>query len=388
MNKTHLLAFIVAAVLALWGAQALAQIQTTGDPDMDKRLKSSLESWLLEVRCDVPAIQPKVVKLRRSSSPNPDQIVKVFLGEKENLLGSEQVISPIWGKGTRNKSGSVIRYRVDRQVNQNDKGRSSQDISHANLEAIDKLEVVPAFLDSYRQGFLYTNNIPHKAVYATDVKIVSELKANVTYRTVYSEDVGLKATLQILKDTMGEPKVTDGFRMRTDDMIQKFGERLYSCRMNPEYVSSYAVYEWVGEGKNKQYKQTATKPVAIKVNDVYVHVQLDADKLLCGLEYFWDNGLKAEGTPKEAVSAADAILKSREWMVKHFGGTPPQVVVSQITLGFVQDRKDASLLLPAWIFNASYSAEDVAGDSGMGGKVLRVPCTFAVNALTGEAFDL
>ncbi|MCC7477248.1 hypothetical protein IT575_02220 [bacterium] len=388
MNKTAVFALLAATALTLWGAQALAQIQTTGDPDLDKRLKSTLDSLLLEVRCDVPQIQPKVANLRRTASPNPDQIVKAFLGDKDSLLGKDQVVSPIWGKGTRFKSGSVIRLRVEKEIKQTDKGVSTQEVSHTNLESLDKLEVVPAFLDAYRQGFLYTNNIPHKAVYATDVKVVSELKANVSYRNVYDEKAGSDAVKQMLRDTMGDPKASEGFRIATEDMIQKYGERLYSWRIHPEYLTSYSVFEWVGEGKNRQYKQTGTKQVAIKVNDVYVHVLLDGDKLLCGMEYFWDNGLKVEGQAKPALNAAEAVIKSREWMVKHFNKNPPQVVVKRITLGFVQDRKDPTLLVPAWIFGASYSAEDETGETGMGSKVVSVPVPFAVNALTGEVFDL
>lgn len=388
MHKASYTALLAALAAALLAGPAAAEIKPSGNDKLDKQLKSFLDSQLLEVRCDVPGITPLVVNLRRGSAPNPDQVIKVFLGGKDTLLGSEAIISPIWGKGQRSKSGTTIKVLVDREVQQDGAGGRRESSVKVDLQNMDKLEVVPAFLDIYRQGFLYTNNIPHKAVYATDVKKVSELKADVTYRNLYSREDGREAALKMLQDTIGEPKVAKGFRLRTDDLIQTFGERLYACRMQPEYLTTYPVFEWVGEGEKRQYKQTGTKPVAIKVNDVYVHVMLDGDKLLCGMEYFWDNGLSAEGSPKPAINAADAILASRGWMVKHFNKNPPQITVKQITLGFVQDRKDVTLLVPAWIFGASYSAEDEGGEAGLGGNVVQVPCPFAVNALTGEAFDL
>jgi hypothetical protein len=365
-------ALLLVLATVLWSAAASAQIQSTGNPDLDKRFKSYLDSQLLEVRCDIPSFQPYVANLRRGSSPNPDQILKIFMGDKAELLGSEQIISPIWGKGVRHKSGTVLRLR-------------DKDLAR---EKMNEIEVVPAFLDMYKQGFLYTNNIPHKPVYATDVKVVSELKANVSYRNVYTEDDGKSAAKSVIEETMGPVTAPKGFRLHEEELIQTFGERLFAYRVHPEYLTNYDTYEWKGSGESRAYTKTGNKPVAVKVNDVYVHVHLDADKLLAGMEHFWDNSLKPEGTPQPAINAAEAVVNTREWLVKHFGGKPPLLIVTQLTLGFVQDKDDVTKLVPAWIFGAYYMAEDDGGNLGLGSNLVQMPCPFAVNALSGEVFDL
>jgi hypothetical protein len=369
MNK---IAVLAALSLLLWSASARAQIQTTGNPDTDRRFKSFLDSQLLEIRCDVPYFQPYVANLRRGSSVNPDQVLKLFMGNKEELLGSEQVISPIWGKGTRYKSGKVLRL--------NEK--------NVSLEKMTQIEVVPAFQDIYRQGFLYSNNIPHKPVYATDVKVVSELKANVSYRNLYNESEGRAAAKKVLGETMGQPETGKSFRLAEEDLIQTFGERLYAYRVHPEFLTTFDTYEWKGTGKEAVYTKTGSKPVAVKVNDVYIHMLLDGDMLLTGMEYFWDDALKIEGKTQPAISGPQAVINTRDWLLKHFGNKPPQLTVTKITMGFVQDKKDPMLLVPAWIFGAYYTAEDETGSAGLGSDRVQVPCPFAVNALSGNVFDL
>ena len=59
-----------------------------------------------------------------------------------------------------------------------------------------EVKVAPVFLDVYDSGFVYCNNVPHTAVYATDIKNAEEIKrtpgtaAVVSYHLVYDEAEG------------------------------------------------------------------------------------------------------------------------------------------------------------------------------------------------------
>ncbi len=73
---------------------------------------------------------------------------------------------------------------------------------------------------------------------------------------------------------------------------------------------------------------------------------------------------------------------------------PPLVNVNGIRLGYVQDKNSASRLVPAWLFDAAYARratpeEQVAERvSGISPNLVVIPLPFAVNAISGEVFDL
>src|SRR5205823_386167 len=93
--------------------------------------------------------------LRRSYPPAADSLIQKYLGGRANLIGEGQaIVSPIWGRGTRYKSGTVIyALNVD---------KSSPRVF--DVRALRKLESVPAYLDVYHSGYLYSNNVAHKGV--------------------------------------------------------------------------------------------------------------------------------------------------------------------------------------------------------------------------------
>jgi hypothetical protein len=336
---------------------ALGQVLTFEDPSMSP-----------------PAIRPKVANIKRSYAPNSESLITKFLGGKQTLIGSgQQIVSPIWGKGTRYKSGTVI-YALPQE-------QQSQRIK--NISQYPKLESVPAFLDVYPNGFLYTNNIEHKGVIATSIKIKSDKPGDgdISYKRVYEVKDGEAAVNQMLPGMVGELTLPKGFRKKNSQLIQNFGERLYAYRVHPEYVTSYAV-------KDKNGKDIGEKPIAIPVLDSYVHVLLDGDKVIAGMEYFWDSKLALEGTPKPCIQSAMAIVKAKEWLFNRYKGTPPLYNVRAIRLGFVQDRGNRNLLVPAWIFDAWYNTPLQASAGTTANPVKRTNDPFAVNALTGKAFRL
>jgi hypothetical protein len=185
----------------------------------------------------------------------------------------------------------------------------------------------------------------------------------------------------MLPGMVGELNLPKGFRKKNSQLIQNFGERLYAYRVHPEYVTTYPV-------KDKNGKVSGEKPIAVPVLDSYVHVLLDGDKVLAGMEYFWDSNLALEGAPKPCMQPAEAIVKAKEWLINRYKGTPPLYNVSGMRLGFVQDRNNRNLLVPAWIFDAWYNTPLKASVGTTENPVKRTNDPFAVNALTGKAFRL
>jgi len=361
---------LLSVLLAM--SPAAGQLRESQDQDLNSRLKQMVESSFLTVHCAVPQIQPAVAPLKRSTAPDAEKLISGFLGPKEALMGTEDIVSPLWGPGHRYKSGMVIYLAFNEQLGIRSITGPAQ-----------KVESVPVFLDIYSSGFVYANNIPHTAVYATDVKVETETKADVTRHNVYSEHDGQAAAEALVAEKLGKLTVPAGFQTNVKSLIQHFGERLFAYRVNPEYLTSYQAKGANGEA--------VSNPVAVPVYDSYVHILLDGDKLLAGMEYFWDGGLTVVGGPKPCISAADAILKAREGLLKRFNSQPPLLSVTDIKLGFVQDRRDRTKLVPAWLFDAWYTEwveEQKPGTKLTGRKGVQVPLPFGVNALSGEFFEL
>jgi hypothetical protein len=368
-NLMFALLLLVALAPPAW-----AEMQSTKDPSVNRMLSGLTDANILTMRCDVPGIQPRVTVLKRTYTPSSTTLIDQFLGGRTTLIGDGQsVVNPIWGKGTRYKSGSII-YALPGT----EKGQRNWDI-----RTLPKLESVPAFLDVYPQGFLYTNNVPHKTVYATDVKVKGAADADISYRKLYTEKEGQAAVEQMLPNMVGSLPAPKGFRKKISQLIQTFGERLYVYRASLEHVTSYTVRKASG-GKD----QVVEKPIAVPVMDVYTHVLLDGDKVLAGMEHFWDSNLAATGAPKEALQASMAVMKAREWLIKRYNNKPPLYNVSALRLGYIQDRKNPTQLVPAWLFDAWYVAPIPNGAQITENAITNTTDPFAVNALTGEVIDL
>lgn len=352
-----------------------AQSRQKQEDDLNSRLQSLISSGLfLTISCDVPVIQPLAPYLKRKTAPNEDKLVASFFGSRQGVTGEEQIKNALWGKGRRLKT-TVGAPTINAGPEANPKEQKTPKAKDEN---------VPVFLDIFPWGFIYANNVPHKPVMVADVKMENGAPKNVGSHNVYSEKEGQKAAEAVVAQMLGKLSVPKGFQSSVKSSIRSSGERLYAYRVNPEYITSY---EYVGADKKKS-KQS----VAIPVYDDYVLVVLDADKQLAGIEYFWDGALTQLGTPQQVIGAVEAVDAARAGLPKLYGGQPPPLTISQIRLGFVQDRKDPARLVPAWLFDAWYTQfgeeQPKANPNFSGRQATQVAKPFAVNALTGDVFLL
>ncbi len=368
--RLNYMACLLAATFGLIALPAVAQ-QVKPDKLFDEQIQQIVNSQFLTVACDVPQIQPQLPVLRRSvTSTDSAALITKFFGSRDNLLGDEKIISPLWGPGTRYKSGMVLRL-----VTNQDFGLRSI------IGPTTDTEVVPVFLDVYPNGFLYINNVPHTAVHATKVKETSVETADISYYDMYTESEGQAAAEKLIGELTGELKAPAGCQTSVKAMVQHFGERLYAYRIMPEYITKSDIMDEKGN-------ITGSQPVAVPIYDSYVHVQLDGDKMLAGIEYFWDGGITAAGDAKRCLYAPEAVIKARDGLLKEFNNQPPLLTVASIRLGYIQDRKDTAKLIPVWLFDAWYA---VLSDPKQKPKTTlessereEVPLPFAVNALDGS----
>ncbi|GEM_PF-2240685 len=381
-------------VLVLPLATAVAQDDgyDIGEEGLESVLEGFKESQFLTLQEGVllPSMQPKLANLKRGWSPNTSELVEMFMGSREAILAEEEISSPLWGRGRRFKSGTVL-YLMEKDT------PTPRDIAGLATE----VEVVPSYLDVYSTGFIYVNNIPHKPVYATDVEVEGPASASVSYHNVYEVDEGQLAAEDLIADTLGLLQVPEGFQPAVRAIIQDFGERLFAYSVRPEYVTEYDVYEYhINPDDDGELKRVVlgTQPVSVPVWDVKVVMMLDGDKLLAGLEYFWDDSIRTIGEPRECIHAGAALVAARERLLEHYNDDPPLLTITNLSLGFIQDRKDRDTLVPVWLFDAWYT-ETVTLDpenlsdappltSPYARNVVQVPVPFAINALTEELYVL
>jgi hypothetical protein len=372
--RVNYITCLLATALCLVALPAAAQ-QQKADAGFDEQMKQIVSSQFLTVACDVPQIQPLVPALRRSvTATDASALIDKFFGSRDNLLGDEKIISPLWGPGTRYKSGMVLRLVTNKEFGQ-----------RSIIGPTTDTEVVPVFLDVYPNGFLYVNNVPHTAVHATKVKETSAETADISYYDMYSADDGQVAAEKLVAELMGELKAPAGCQTSVKALIQHFGERLYAYRIIPEYITKCDLLDEKGN-------VTGSQPMAVPIYDSYVHVQLDGDKMLAGIEYFWDGGLSAAGEPKRCLYAPEAVIKAREGLLKAYDNKPPLLTVASIKLGYIQDRNDKSKLIPAWLFDAWYAVlsdpKKKPNTTLEGTERVEIPLPFAVNALDGTVLFL
>ena len=189
----------------------------------------------------------------------------------------------------------------------------------------------------------------------------------------------------MIAELFGALTVPSGFQSTVLKLVQSSGERLFEYRARPEYVTSCELCDADG-------KVVGTQPLSIPVYDTFVHVLLDGDKMLCGIEYFWDGKLSVSDQPKKCISAPQAIALAQMRLLEHYNSRPPLLTVRSIKLGFVHNRKDRTHFVPAWLFDAWYvelgETKQKPNTALTDQEQIRMPLTFAINALTGELFFL
>jgi hypothetical protein len=372
LTRAGLLALLFAAICCL-PLQAAPKTPAAGD-EMRNRLDDLLRAGFIEATCPMPMMVPHVTALKRSYVPAREKVIAQFFGGQQGVTSTEQLTSPIYGKGTRFKSGKVV-YLTPKGVD-----------LRAAASQQKKAEYVAASLDLYNSGFVYVNNVAHAPVLATDVRMTGQAKAKLSRRNVYSDQEGRRAAEQLVTEMFGGLKPGAGFQINAQSVIQDVGEKLFVYRANPEYLAKVDIMTSNGA------KQQAT--IGITVRDVFINLQLDGDKLLAGMEYFWDGGLTPIGQPKPGMSAEEAFQIGKKGLFQVYKGEPPLMTVSQVTLGYILDRRNRNQLVPVWIFAASYAQAETKSDrSGLVSSFDKtnyqpIARPFAVNVLTGDFYAL
>ncbi|MCB1186227.1 hypothetical protein KDL29_03590 [bacterium] len=359
---------LIAAVLLC--VPASAEIFDQSKPSLDRTQEELFKSSFLTVDVPVPYIKPKLADISRNQTYGATDLINRFFGGQGNVTDKEQIVHPVWGNGTRYKSGMVLRLVES----------GSQTINN-----YEDMEIVPAFLDVYSRGFVYQNNVPHQPVVKTDVEITGTYSADIDTYNSFNEKEGRTAVERLISQMFGDLQVPSGFQSIVLAGIQDKGERLFSYYAYPEFIAPVEVPDV--KGGNTIVES------GVPVLDVYCKVLMDGDRNLVGMEYFWDNGIKASGGVKDCYSANQALVLAREAIYKSYDKHPPLLTITNIKLGYYQSRTNSGKLEPGWLFDAWYSQKrDQLNTRGTTTfqqyEYVNVPMPFAVNAITGEYVEL
>lgn len=349
---------------------ASAEIFDQSKNSLNRTQEELFKSSFLTVDVPVPYIKPQLANISRSKTYGATELINSFFGGQEFVTDKEPIVHPIWGNGTRYKSGIVLRL---------------VESGSQTTNMYEDLEVVPAFLDVYTRGFVYQNNVPHQPVVKTFFN--ENAAPENMYRTteVYSAEDGRRAVEQLISDMFGPLKVPSGFQSVVYSGIQEDGERLFMYRAYPEYIAPVEVPDVKGGN--------TTMDTGIPVLDVYTHVLMDGDRNLVGMEFFWDSNISAQSGVKQCYSANQALVLAREALYESYGKHPPLLTITDIKLGYFQSRENSGRLEPGWLFDAWYSRKkdqlNTRGTSSyMQYEYVNVPMPFAVNAITGQLVEL
>jgi hypothetical protein len=383
MMKVAMFLSAVLAICLLGFSPAVAGVQTSkNDPDLEQQVKALLAGSFITLACQVPVMQPQVATLSRNWQPSEAELIKQFFGSRENVTDTKEIVSPLWGKGKRFWISATQKSEVFA-------GTSTTDA--AGKQGTKETEVVLMSLDIYLHGFVYINNAPHPPAISVEKIEKPGQPLQFNRKRTYSDQEGQKIAEQLVAQYVAPLKVPAGFQSNVQMAVQDYGKQLYQYRIRPEFITNYAVYD---KSSQTGRKEIGRQPVSVPVYDAYVNLMLDGDKQLAGIEYFWDDSLKAEGQVQESISLGDAVTKGREFLFEYFKSEPPLITVNSITFGYVQDDKGSSKLMPAWLFDAWYMRalstmeEYQTAPEYYGHNSVKIPLTYGVNALTGKAFIL
>jgi len=256
---------------------------------------------------------------------------------------------------------------------------------------------VPAYLDVFMGGFAYRNNIPHKPVYAsTHLPKTLYNDPTVKYDFIYSPDEGRASAESLISEMFGEIDVLDGFQSSVEYYVMQSGERLFYYKAHPQFKTTFNVYEGSTTDSAGRIVPIAVgeEEVAIPIFDRFVTVILDGEKVLAGMDYFWDNQIIPSGQLKESIPASEALLIAQDAIYEYYETYPPLITIREIKFGYIQDRRRPSTLIPVWMFDAAY-ARVATPQEMVSNEIIKyaenkilVPIPFAVNSITSEPFLL
>ena len=343
-------------------------------------LREMYLSQFLTADCEIPYIQPWLCDITSRATTTESELVKIFFGNRDKVYATEAIKNSLWGQGTRFKSGLTIIV-----------GPKNMPIQQAIANFGREQEMVPAFLDVFMGGFAYRNNVPHQPVYVSVHKPTSFVDPVIKYEYVYPPTEGAIAAEALIAEMFEELSLPDSFQSSVEAYVLDSGERLFYYKATPQYLTTFNLYEGFETDEAGLIVPTkiGSAPVAVPVLDRFVTVILDGNKMLAGLDFFWDSELKPVGQPQEVIMASEAML-----ILDYYGCEAPLISIREVKLGYIQSRRTPSRLIPVWMFDAAYTRAYTQDDYSSGqitmytesSVLVQIP--FAVNALTRETFLL
>jgi hypothetical protein len=296
----------VAAAIALAAFTPGAAAQQK-DPTIDLLLQSMVISVEIPLPSweDGPAewkgVAPDLRFLRRTAPELGDTSAKFLKDEKESL-NSSAINSLTYGKGTRYNGPRATFIKQGQE-------RTS----------------VSFYLDLYKWGFEYINNL--STVPSNTMKIGS---APPVYQYRYTKEEGIaKAKEYIDKYTPGVGTAGAGFGIKEDTWFEHEGESPFVYRLTKTYNG-------------------------VPLVDDYIQVSLDGDKYIVSISYFWSQVVEPYGDTYTAIDAGQALQSAKLIALDDFNNQPPPLTLFNMRLGYVNYRKDPSIVFPVWLLDCRW----------------------------------
>jgi hypothetical protein len=310
MLRNALITALALLALVPFSAAAAQQKQPTND----KTIELLLQSMVISIEIPLPSWNdgpnewggkaPKLTFIRRTEQPDLSGINAKFFGKQENL-STESIKSPAYGGGTRYKGPRL------------EKGR------HAGEKV-----GYTFYLDKYKWGFEYVNNL---AEIPTNTETSDSTAENRKYNYKYSKQDGVAAAKKFINDLtpgIGEPGAS--FAIKEDAWFDTTKGRLFIYRLTKSFHG-------------------------VPLADDYIQVALDGEKNVANVSYFWCKAVEGYGDTYTAIDAGRAIQYAKIIALDDFANQPPPLTLFNAKLGYVNYRKDPSILLPAWLFDCRWN---------------------------------
>jgi len=303
-------ATIAAGVAVAISLVTLAPDASAQQPE-DDTINLLLQSMVISVEIPLPSWEdgpaewrgeaPELRFLRRTAPDLKDTYAKFFKGAKETI-GSSVINSPAYGKGTRYSGPRVKFYK---------QGQERMSVSF--------------YLDLYKWGFEYINNL---STVPTNIMKVGSAPPVYEYRFTKEEGIA-KAKEYINKYTPGVGEAGPGFSFKEDARFEHEEERPFVYRLTKTYNG-------------------------VPLVDDYIQVSLDGDRNIINISYFWSKAISPYGDSYTAIDAGRAIQSAKRIALADFNNQPPPLTLFNIRLGYINYRKDPSIVFPVWLLDCRW----------------------------------
>jgi len=307
-----------------------------GQPSLPEQL---VQAQCISVEIPLPLDHPTLKLIRRKPVPWSDDKLKEMFISGQHVAREEPVGFRPYGSGTR--------YVLDDDT----------------------------YLDVSKVGFQYNGEAKGGLVPLKKTAFDSDNKP--TYSLAFTADEGKAAALKMLEKYVGLPKEGGDFKLAYD----------------------YPDLSDVKKFEGKWFVFTVTKTFrGVPLLDDYIQVVLDGNRNLVAFSYYWDDDLTTYGEEVPTVDAGYAVNQAKLAAIDAYNGQPPLFTLFNIKLGYVNYRKDPTVLAPVWMMELRYNevAQKENKDQGAQGglaprfvtDVKHVTTYFAIDAIWGRKFDL